>query len=84
MTALKQPLETSKFPFAGTLFSGESRDAFRSALPLDSGTWSRGRGWALWKAVITLAEHRGSDSLEAADARRVLDAVIAEHQRQPA
>ncbi len=54
MTALKQPLETSKFPFAGTLFSGESRDAFRSALPLDSGTWSRGRDWALWKAMITL------------------------------
>ena len=69
---------------AWTLFSGESRDAFRSALPLDSGTWVRGRGWALWKALITLAEQRRSDSLEAANARRVLEAVVAEHQRQPA
>jgi aminoglycoside phosphotransferase (APT) family kinase protein len=32
---------------AWTLFAGESREAFRTALPLDSATWSRGRGWAL-------------------------------------
>lgn len=69
---------------AWTLFSGESRDAFRSALPFDPGIWSRGRGWALWKALITLAKHRGNDSLEATDARRVLDAVIADHKRQHA
>ena len=69
---------------AWTLFSGESREGFRTALPFDPDTWSRARGWALWKALITLAEHRGSDSLEAADARHVLDAVIAEHQRQHA
>jgi aminoglycoside phosphotransferase (APT) family kinase protein len=69
---------------AWTLFSAESREAFRTALPYDPGTWSRARGWALWKALITLAEHKGSSSLQAADARRVLDAVIAEHQRQHA
>jgi aminoglycoside phosphotransferase (APT) family kinase protein len=28
---------------AWTFFSGESREAFRTALPLDTGTWSRGR-----------------------------------------
>ena len=69
---------------AWTLFSGESRVAFRTALPFDPGVWSRARGWALWKALITLAEYRGSDSLEAAGARHVIDAVIAEHQRQHA
>ena len=41
---------------AWTFFEGPSRAAFRSALPLDDDTWQRGRGWALWKALITIAE----------------------------
>lgn len=36
---------------AWTLFTGESRDTFRSTLNLDKNTWERGRGWALWKAL---------------------------------
>lgn len=32
-----------------------ARGAFRSALPLDPQTWVRGRGWAVWKALVTLA-----------------------------
>ena len=39
-----------------TLFHGESRGAFRDGLGLDDGTWARGRGWALWKALITLTK----------------------------
>ena len=39
-----------------TLFHGESRRTFRERLGLDEGTWSRGRGWALWKALITLTK----------------------------
>jgi aminoglycoside phosphotransferase (APT) family kinase protein len=39
-----------------TLFHGESRRTFREHLGLNEGTWSRGRGWALWKALITLAK----------------------------
>ena len=65
---------------AWTLFSGESREAFRSALPLDLGTWARGRGWTLWKALITLAGQRRSSPLEA-KARRVLEEVVAEHRQ---
>lgn len=42
---------------AWTLLEGESRDAFRAALPLDAATWARGRGWTLWKGLITLAEY---------------------------
>ena len=38
-----------------TLFKGESREIFRAMLPLDAGTWARGRAWALWKALITAA-----------------------------
>jgi len=61
---------------AWTLFSGESRDAFRAALSLDSATWARGRGWTLWKALITLAEHVNTNSLEAGKARRTIDEVL--------
>jgi aminoglycoside phosphotransferase (APT) family kinase protein len=65
---------------AWTLFAGKSRDVFRATLQVDEGTWARGRGWALWKALITLAEYRTSDPLKAADARRVLDAVFADYR----
>jgi aminoglycoside phosphotransferase (APT) family kinase protein len=41
---------------AWTLFHGESRRAFRERLAPDERAWLRGRGWALWKALITLAE----------------------------
>lgn len=42
---------------AWTFFSGESREIFRNSLPLDEDTWARARGWALWKALITVAGH---------------------------
>ncbi len=49
---------------AWTFFHGESRDKFRNRLPLDDATWTRARGWALWKALITLV-----DALRAGDHR---------------
>ncbi len=64
---------------AWTLFSGKSREAFRAALPVDEGAWARGRGWALWKGLITLAEHVNTNPLEAGKARRVIDEVLAGH-----
>lgn len=66
---------------AWTLFAGESRDAFHAALPLDRASWERGRGWALWKALITLRQLIDIDPIEANNARRVIDAVLAEHCR---
>jgi aminoglycoside phosphotransferase (APT) family kinase protein len=64
---------------AWTLLSGESREAFRSGLPLDGATWARARGWALWKGLITLAEHNKTNPLEAGKARRVINEVIDDH-----
>jgi aminoglycoside phosphotransferase (APT) family kinase protein len=63
---------------AWTLLDGESRQAFRSALPTDDATWARGRGWAIWKALITLAK-RDSSGLEAVQVRRVIAEVLADH-----
>jgi aminoglycoside phosphotransferase (APT) family kinase protein len=64
---------------AWTLLSGPSRDAFRSTLGVDPGTWSRGRGWALWKALISLVGSLDSDPEAAAINRRVIDRVLADH-----
>ncbi|NRP70663.1 hypothetical protein ILFOPFJJ_01544 [Ensifer psoraleae] len=66
---------------AWTFFHGESREAFRAALPLDKATWARGRGWTLWKALIVLAELPGTDRLEVEKSRRVIEAVLADHER---
>ncbi|MBA8880693.1 aminoglycoside phosphotransferase family protein [Phyllobacterium myrsinacearum] len=65
---------------AWTLFSGESRQTFRAALPLDEATWARGRGWTLWKALIVYAGLAGTDPLEAHNSRRVLKEVLADHK----
>jgi aminoglycoside phosphotransferase (APT) family kinase protein len=58
---------------AWTFFSGSSRKAFRNKLPVKPGAWTRGRGWALWKALILIA---GTDPIKAKDARRVLTEVL--------
>jgi len=47
---------------------------------LDDATWARGRGWTLWKALITLAEHIDTDPSQAAGARRVIDEVLADRR----
>jgi aminoglycoside phosphotransferase (APT) family kinase protein len=65
---------------AWTFLDGESREAFRERLPVDEGTWARGRGWALWKALITMAWNPDADPAFTAECRRVLASVIAEHR----
>lgn len=59
-----------------TLFRGTTRDRFRDALGLDDDTWDRGRGWALWKAVITIMWHRESDPTVADEARVVIRELL--------
>jgi aminoglycoside phosphotransferase (APT) family kinase protein len=76
---------------AWTLFSGDSREAFRERLPVDDGTWARGRGWALWKALITLANALKGDAAREDLAglrfgwrlspRQVIEDVLADHGR---
>jgi aminoglycoside phosphotransferase (APT) family kinase protein len=66
---------------AWTFFSGESREAFKATPGLDRATWARARGWALWKALITLAEHIQSNPTKSAEARRVITEVLTDHKR---
>jgi hypothetical protein len=44
----------------------DSRRAFHEGIAPDDGTWARGRGWALWKALVTLARADVGDVRSAA------------------
>ncbi|HYS32109.1 MAG TPA: aminoglycoside phosphotransferase family protein [Streptosporangiaceae bacterium] len=65
---------------AWTFLSGEARRVFRSLLPFDEATWARGRGWALWKALIVLVDALDNDPQDAILTKRVIDEVLAEHE----
>ncbi|NNM26665.1 MAG: aminoglycoside phosphotransferase family protein [Phycisphaerales bacterium] len=66
---------------AWTRFSGPARAVFRTALPFDEATWSRAAGWALWKAVITLAAEPDASSSRAHHADRVIQSLLAHRTR---
>jgi aminoglycoside phosphotransferase (APT) family kinase protein len=63
---------------AWTELSGTAREAFRSAMPADAAMWARARGWALWKALITIAIMDVTPSATE-QAFRTARAVLAEH-----
>ncbi|MEI9406116.1 aminoglycoside phosphotransferase family protein [Mesorhizobium argentiipisi] len=65
---------------AWIFFEGASREAFRTRIAVDDATWARGRGWALWKALITVAGHDANQA-EAERQRRVIDEVLSDHRR---
>jgi aminoglycoside phosphotransferase (APT) family kinase protein len=74
---------------AWTFFTGESRAAFKSKVPVDDATWARGRGWALWKAVIELVRDLATPGYAARSATRlgwrqsaqkIVDDVIADQR----
>jgi aminoglycoside phosphotransferase (APT) family kinase protein len=66
---------------AWTFFTGEARDSFCAELNLDEATWARGRGWALWKALITLAGIVQTNAAEAANTQEIIARVIEDHER---
>jgi aminoglycoside phosphotransferase (APT) family kinase protein len=69
---------SSDLVIAWTLFDEPARDAFRARVGLDQQTWERARGWCLWKALITIAEHRRGDREKADIHRRWIDRIVAD------
>jgi aminoglycoside phosphotransferase (APT) family kinase protein len=65
---------------AWTFFGGQSRATYKSLLPVDDATWVRGRGWALWKALITLVPALDDQPSLAAQSRRVIEEVLADYR----
>lgn len=68
---------------AWTTLSGKSREAFRTGLAVDRASWARGRGWALWKALITYAACQHTDVAKATEAKYVIDEIFAEYAASP-
>jgi aminoglycoside phosphotransferase (APT) family kinase protein len=61
---------------AWTLFDGPSRAAFVEDVGQDATMWARARGWALWKALITVAASDAAPR-HVAGARRTLARLLA-------
>jgi len=62
---------------AWALFTGESREAFRAALAVDDATWARGRGWALYPALLALPYYIDTNPAIVASARHTIEEVLA-------
>jgi aminoglycoside phosphotransferase (APT) family kinase protein len=64
---------------AWTLFDRESRRIFRRALPMSDAIWARGRGWALWKALIVAAGLTETNATEATHCWNTIEQVLNDH-----
>jgi aminoglycoside phosphotransferase (APT) family kinase protein len=63
---------------AWAYLSGETRDVFRAAVPVDDATWARGRGWALSVGVIAIPYYEHTNPALAGIGRRAIDEVLAD------
>ena len=65
---------------AWTFLSGDSQRVFKERLPVDEATWTRGRGWAIWKAMIVLVRELEADSEGAEVTKNVIGMILADHR----
>jgi aminoglycoside phosphotransferase (APT) family kinase protein len=66
---------------AWTLLTADSRQTFRARLSADEDSWARGRGWALWKTLITCANtsRDPEDAEEHVTAKGILQEIFEEY-----
>lgn len=57
------------------------RQLIRTQFPQwgEASTWERARGWAIWKALITLIRHRDTNPIEARKAAQIIQNVLDDH-----
>jgi aminoglycoside phosphotransferase (APT) family kinase protein len=65
---------------AWTFLAGNSQRVFKERLPVDEATWTRGRGWAIWKAMIVLAQALKTDPDDADFTKNVINKILADHR----
>ena len=63
---------------AWTVFRGGARSAFRRVLPLDTATWARARGWALYSGLIALPYYLHSNPVIVRRVRQLITEVLAD------
>jgi aminoglycoside phosphotransferase (APT) family kinase protein len=64
---------------AWNLFPPAARQAYRDALAIDDATWARGKGWVL-TGIFGLTYYRDTNPVLVANARRGIEAVLADHR----
>lgn len=62
---------------AWNLLTPAARHVFRAGVDVDDATWTRGRGWALSMAVIQLPYYRHTNPVISANARYVINQILA-------
>lgn len=65
---------------AWTLFDAASRRAFRRTVGVSDAIWNRGKGWALWKAMIVVSGMIETNALEAASSGYAIDQLTADYR----
>jgi aminoglycoside phosphotransferase (APT) family kinase protein len=61
---------------AWTFLTASSRQKFRKALRPDDAIWARGKGWALWKGMIVMAQMIETNALETAYCAYAVEQVL--------
>ena len=61
---------------AWTFFHNASKSTFIKHVKADNDTWSRAKGWALWKALITIAPLKDKTCLEAIKNKQIIDKIL--------
>lgn len=59
-----------------TFPGNQGRAVFNTALSLDAADWARGRGWALWKALITMTRIVDGPPTDANSAKLVFERIL--------
>ncbi|WP_375318539.1 aminoglycoside phosphotransferase family protein [Candidatus Tisiphia endosymbiont of Oplodontha viridula] len=67
---------------AWNMFGKKSREVFRAMLLLDADTWTRGRAWSLWKALIIVAGFEGTNAVEVPQSWRVINEVLIDYKNK--
>jgi aminoglycoside phosphotransferase (APT) family kinase protein len=63
---------------AWNVFTGESRDVYRAELAVDDASWLRGRGWAIFQAVMALPYYWHTNPGMVHQASQALEEVLAQ------
>jgi aminoglycoside phosphotransferase (APT) family kinase protein len=63
---------------AWNVFAGDSRDVYRAELRVDDASWLRGRGWALFQAVMALPYYWHTNPGMVRQASHALTQVLAD------
>ncbi len=68
---------------AWSVFTAAGREAFRHALDVDDGTWSRARGYALHQALLIIPYYAQTNPAFARLAQRTVSEVLADIRSEP-